>query len=159
MKTIDEKREAVLAFCERVFAGTVPGQSVEIMPSVAIQAGYISDLFEQDDTEYECIYLNIRGRMVAELWSKSNEWEIDMFYKLMGLETADAVAEAIEKLAEGLQKAKSWEMFDHYARAMAVGHNGLTEQIETTMSFDNYKASIDGILNELEAHKKGVVGE
>ena len=125
-KTIEEKKAAVLAECELRFEDTVPGQSVEIMPSVTIQNGYITDLFGDDDMEYECIYLNMRGRVVAELWSKSNGWEIDLFYKLLGLEARELREEleaekaASAKLVEALtwmndrMKSEDWQSEENY---------------------------------------------
>lgn len=81
----ESKARAIMADLEKRFEGTHPGQSVDVMPSVAVTAGYIRDMFEDDDTDYECIYLKIRGMSVAELWVKSNDWEIDLFYTLLSL--------------------------------------------------------------------------
>jgi len=142
-KTIEEKKAAVLAECELRFEDTVPGQSVEIMPSVTIQNGYITDLFGDDDMEYECIYLNMRGRVVAELWSKSNGWEIDLFYKLLGLEARE-LREELE--AEKAANAKLVEALTEI-KVAELGH------------FEGWEDLCDRISNiaetALEAHKKG----
>ena len=153
-KTIEEKKAAVLAECELRFEDTVPGQSVEIMPSVTIQNGYITDLFGDDDMEYECIYLNMRGRVVAELWSKSNGWEIDLFYKLLGLEARELREElqaekaASAKLVEALEASKRYCEYGN-------GVGGAT-LLQSGKYFDEGDGTLyHTVLTALEAHKKG----
>ncbi len=144
-KTPEEKKSIVLAFCEQVFEGTTPGQSVEPIAKVVLQAGYINRA--EDDTDCECIYMRIAGQLVAYLWTHSTEWEIDLFYKLLGLEARE-LREELE--AEKAASAKLVEDLEAIKYQDEVNGKGWENDANSTYS---------RLCKALEAHKKGGTGK
>ena len=82
-KELSEKKTFALAECRNLLKDKVDGQMVHLLGCFSIQKGWI----DVDGTDYEAIYLylNARTRIVAYLWVRSDDWEINLFYSLLGL--------------------------------------------------------------------------
>lgn len=96
MKTTEEMKVAAVAECDKLFKIAMELEAdedvispiVKLHGNVSIQSGFLM----RDETHHECVFLRIGLFTAAYLWSECSDADTDLFYRLLGLETRDAVA-------------------------------------------------------------------
>lgn len=95
MKTIEEMKAAAVAECDKLFKIAMELEAdedvispiVKLHGSVSIQSGFLM----RDGTHHECVFLRIGLFTAAYLWSECSDADTDLFYRILGLESRDAV--------------------------------------------------------------------
>lgn len=137
--TIEQKREAVLAECDKKFA-EAKSASAPISSVAALKANTIMVF----DEECEIIYLDVCGHSVASLWAMSEPWEIEAFHWALGLETR-----------------AEWERTSLLVTAASELVNAACDadmpanRSDEPMYSDRYNLALEALELQVEAHRKG----
>jgi len=99
-KELSEKKTFALAECRNLLKDKADGQMVHLLGCFSIQKGWI----DVDGTDYEAMYLyvNARTRIVAYLWSGSDDWEINLFYAIFGLVKSNVLLETLSGIKKDI---------------------------------------------------------